>query len=59
MTDLKDAVAKYMAREKAAMETIEGADIAELIEQVAQEEDLDTAVLTEAILDATLLGAGG
>lgn len=58
MTDqIQSAVATYMQREAAAMKTPQGADHAEIIEQVAAELGVETDILTEAILDATFAGA--
>lgn len=57
MPDLNDAVQEYLQREAEAMKTPQGADHAELIEQVAVETGIETDVLTEAVLDATFAGA--
>ena len=57
MQALADAVDVYFKREAEAMTTPQGADHSELIEQVAVETGIETDVLTEAILDASVMGA--
>lgn len=57
MQNLESAVKEYLRREAAAMKTMRGADHAELIERVAAETGIQTDVLTEAVLDATVAGA--
>lgn len=56
MRTLDEAVSEYLRREAEAMKTPQGADHAELIEQVAVESGIQTDVLTEAVLDATVAG---
>ena len=55
--NLEPALSEYFRREAAAMETPRGADVAELLEQVAAEHGVETDVLTEAMLDASIAGA--
>lgn len=55
---LEQAATEYFRREAEAMKRPEGADHAELLETVAVEFGVDAAVLTDAVLDQTLVGAG-
>lgn len=57
MQNLESAVNEYLRREAEAMKTPQGANHAELIEQVAVESGIQTDVLTDAVLDATVAGA--
>lgn len=50
-------VAEYLRREAAASATQKGHDPSAIIEDMAHEYEIDTAVLTEIVLDATILGA--
>ena len=54
MTDLPKAVAEYFAREKEAMKTMEGADHAAIIEEVAHEFGVISEELSMAVIDETV-----
>jgi hypothetical protein len=57
MSNLKAAVSAYFQREaKANKPGGKGADVAEILEQVAVEYSVETDVLTEAMLDASAMG---
>ena len=49
--------AEYLRREREAKATTKGQDPAAIIEDLAAETGMDTAEVTEIVLDATLLGA--
>lgn len=57
MNNLKAAVSAYFQREAEANAKPQGADVAEILEQVAVEFGVETDVLTEAMLDANSVGA--
>jgi hypothetical protein len=58
MQNLESAVAAYFQREKEANKPGgKGADVAEILEQVAVEYGVETDALTEAMLDASAMGA--
>lgn len=57
MNNLKAAVAEVFRREAAANAKPQGADIAEIIEQVAVEYGVEPDVLTEDVLAANSVGA--
>ena len=48
---------EYLRREREASATPQGQDPATIIEDLTAETGMDTAEVTEIILDATLLGA--
>lgn len=53
----EQVAAEYLKREKTAKETVAGQDPAAIIETLAQEIGMDSAEVTEIVLDYTLYGA--
>jgi len=58
MSSLEQALNAYFEREAKANATPQGADVAELLEQTAADFGVQTDVLTEAMLDASVVGVG-
>lgn len=57
MTDHEAIAAEFLRREQEASKTLQGQDSAAIIEELAHEYDMDSAVITEIVLDHTILGA--
>ena len=56
---MTDPVTEYLRREKAAMRTMEGADVEKIMREVADEYCMTFEELREAVLDATIIGGRG
>lgn len=56
MSKIDKALSAFFEREAIAMAKPQGANHAELLEQIASEFELETDVLTEAMLDASIMG---
>lgn len=57
MPSITDAVTEYMRLEKAANADMRGADHVKILADVASKHGIDSAILTEAVLDHSFSGA--